>query len=89
MTDRREDEVAAIPYRPTAEPSATGVAGVRRRHEQELLEIRGVEGVGVGERGGREVILAYVHDATVQERLPREIEGVPVAAEVTGEISAL
>lgn len=86
MKDREE---AAMPYRPVSDQPASGAAGVKRRHEPELMEIDGVEGVGFGVRTGQEVILAYVRDAAVADRLPREVEGVPVAVEVTGEVRAL
>lgn len=76
-------------YQPAADAPASEAAGVKRRHELELMEIEGVEGIGIGVRTGREVILAYVRDAEVEERLPREIEGVPVAAEVTGVVRPL
>lgn len=85
----RDREEAAMPYRPAAEQPASGAAGVKRRHEMELMEIEGVEGVGIGVRTGEEVILAYVRDAEVADRLPREVEGVPVAVQVTGEVRAL
>ena len=89
MSDRSRGEEAAMPYRPASEPHAAGAAGVMRRHEAELMEIDGVEEVGLGDRTGHEVILAYVRDAAVAARLPREIEGVAVAAEVTGVVEAL
>lgn len=85
----RDREEAAMPYHPAAEPPASGAAGVKRRHEMELMEIEGVEGVGLGVRTGEEVILAYVRDSGVADRLPREVEGVPVAVQVTGEVRAL
>lgn len=82
-------EEAAMPYGPIAERSASGAAGVKRRHELELMEIEGVEGVGLGVQTGREVILTYVRDAAVADRLPREVEGVPIAVEVSGKVRVL
>jgi hypothetical protein len=81
-------ETAAVPYRPEAPAPRTAAGEVKLRHEEELLGIDGVEGVGLGYRGGREIILAYVRDAATRDRLPDEIEEVPVVAEVTGRIVA-
>lgn len=81
-------ENAAVEYRPEIPGPRTEAGRVKECHETELLAIDGVEGVGLGSRGGREVILAYVRDAATRDRLPEEIEGVPVTAEVTGRIVA-
>jgi hypothetical protein len=66
------------------------VERVQERHEAELMATPGVVGVGVGERHGRPVLLVMVKERTPEvDRLPQQIEGVPVEIEVTGEIEAL
>lgn len=63
---------------------------VLARHEEELMRIPGVNGVGIGERQGQPVILVML-DRPASElpaRIPSEIEGVPVETEVIGEVTA-
>lgn len=63
---------------------------VKERHEDDLLSREFVQGVGVGEEGGRPAIKVYVdglppgggHD------LPRVLEDVPVVVEVSGPFRA-
>ena len=88
-------EEAAMPYNPD-EPAATGsiwssqIAGVKQNHERELMAIDGVEGVGIGRNQiGDDVILVYVRDESVGQRLPFNIEGFQVKTQVTGIIDAL
>jgi hypothetical protein len=57
-------------------------------HDKELMAIPGVVGVYVGELRKQpclKVMLAR-NDPQVESRIPRELEGYPVRAEVTGEI---
>jgi hypothetical protein len=88
-------EEAAMPYNPD-EPAATGstsssqIAGVKQNHERELMAIDGVEGVGIGRNQiGDDVILVYVRDEAVGQRLPFNIEGFQVKTQITGIIDAL
>jgi hypothetical protein len=71
--------------------SETEVQRVKAQHELALLDLPGVQGVGIGDSGSDVVIKVYVDEATpaVTERIPREIEGVPVVVEQTGEFHAL
>ena len=86
-------EVAAMPYSP--EDSATtstssAVEQVKNDHEQELMAIDGVEGVGVGQgKIGNDAIIVYVRDEGARKRIPRTIAGYPVETIVTGVIDAL
>lgn len=65
---------------------------VRGAHEQEWLNIEGVEGVGIGldDKSDREVLTIYVSQKTkaVQEQIPTQVDGYPVRLEVTGEFHA-
>ncbi len=73
-------------------PSRSSIDQVKAAHEDELMKIEGVQGVGVGldERRDQLVIKIYVDEKTkaVQEKIPVELEGYPVQIEVTGEFRA-
>jgi hypothetical protein len=60
---------------------------VKRRHSAELLGMPGVCGVGVAKGKSGDLVLA-VHisadDPSVEARVPKEIEGVPVETVVSG-----
>ena len=60
------------------------------RHHDQLMAVPGVTGLGIGERGGRPVIVVMVVRLTadVTARLPRVLEGHPVVVEESGEIVA-
>ena len=63
---------------------------VKEKYETQLLNIEGVEGVGIGEESGRPVIKVYVvkKTKTLQGKIPARLEGYPVSMEVTGEFHA-
>lgn len=63
---------------------------VKQRHELRLMEIEGVQGVGLGEDAGRYEIRVYVDRdrPELHERIPPELEHVPVVLEATGELWA-
>lgn len=46
-------------------------------------QIEGVIGVGQGERNGKVVVEVYVRDHAAAEKLPAELDGIPVVATVT------
>ena len=52
----------------------------------ELLEIEGVQGVGLG---GPETVRVYVSVASVQDRVPAQIGNFKIESEVSGEIELL
>ena len=87
-------EDAAMPYDPPDETDTDRedalVVDVKNRHEQRLLAIDGVKGVGIGSTEiGDDAIILYLRDSSVRERIPSEIEGIPIRPEITGEIDAL
>lgn len=89
MTDL-PDETAAVPYDPPPDDAPRSRArAVKERHEQRLLDLPGVEGVGLAERGGAEAILLYLRDEASRSGVPTQIDGVQVACEITGPIAAL
>jgi len=85
-SDDRED--AVMPYQPGEEvpPAET----VRQKQQARLMEIEGVEGVGIGQDAiGDEGIVVYVRDAEAAKRIPRTLDGLNVIVQVTGPIDAL
>lgn len=89
MSNYRHED-AAMPYTP--EPSAETLSEMQRvkeTHEQELMAIDGVEGVGIGtNKIGDEAIIVYLRSRDVADRVPRTIEGFPVETQITGIIDA-
>jgi hypothetical protein len=62
------------------------VKRIKELHEVELLQLDGVQGVGIGEDRGQPAITVYVDDCASAERLaiPQAIENVPVMVEESG-----
>ena len=65
-------------------------AAALERHQDRLMSIPGVEGVGIGGSEDSPVIIVMVSKggADIRKKLPAQIEGHPVKVEVTGEITA-
>ncbi|HYR74402.1 MAG TPA: hypothetical protein VEM96_01050 [Pyrinomonadaceae bacterium] len=86
-------EDAAMAYYPeehTTTASSSDIERVKQAHEQELMSIDGVEGVGIGKNPiGGDAILVYLRDEGARKRVPGNIEGHPVETLVTGVIDAL
>lgn len=85
-----EYEDAAMPYSPdTSTEGSSAVEHVRQSHEQELMAIDGVEGVGVGRNSiGNDAIIVYLRTEDAKGRVPRSLDGYPVETKVTGIIDA-
>ena len=78
-----------MPYEPEPEP-ALAIDVVRQRHERDIIAIDGVVGLATGRsRAGGDAIVVYVRDASVEARVPSELEGYPVVTVVTGAVDAL
>ena len=63
-----------------------------RAHEEDLLNLPGVQGVGIGERGGKHVIKVLIDTKTPKtsryvEQIPAELEGYAVDIEEIGIIT--
>jgi len=72
-----------------SDPSASAQQVVEQ-HEDGLLALDGVVGVGVGERSGREVIEVYVDDdEAVSPDLPSSLDGYEIVVTVSGPVTAL
>ena len=64
---------------------------VKRRHESRLMKMRGVVGVGIGQKDGKDCIRIYVekdHPKILAE-LPRSLDEIPVEVVVAGSFKAL
>jgi hypothetical protein len=88
--DDLETEVAAKSYNPDPGRPTSDIAVVKERNKTRLLAIDGVEGVAIGrDQTGRDALLVFVRDESVQARLPAQIEGFRVIVNITGEIVPL
>jgi len=67
------------------------VEEVKRRHEGRIMKMRGVVGVGIGRKDGKDVIRIYVAEDSpkVLAALPQAIEEVPVEVVISGAFRAL
>lgn len=63
---------------------------VKRRHENQLLHLPGVIGVGLGRKEGKECIYVYVQEDSPKllSTVPRSLEDIPVEVIVTGTFEA-
>jgi hypothetical protein len=70
------------------------IAEAKTRHEDELLALPNVTGVGVGERAGRPVIKVFVTEKVPEstlapeERVPASLDGFEVDVEAIGLVKA-
>lgn len=67
------------------------VEEVKRRHEVRLMKIRGVVGIGIGRKDGKDCIRVYVNEETpkILAALPRTLDEIPVEVVVSGTFKAL
>jgi hypothetical protein len=80
------------PQGPSGEGAAWGIREVKARHERDLLSLPGVVSVGIGRRadGTSEIVVGLDrHRPSILREIPRELDGYPVRAEVTGRARAL
>ncbi|MCI4371664.1 MAG: hypothetical protein L3J78_03345 [Thermoplasmata archaeon] len=63
---------------------------VKRKHEAHLMSLRGVVGVGIGRKEGRDYICVYVkdNDPKILAAVPRTLEEIPVEIIVSGPFTA-
>jgi hypothetical protein len=70
------------------------IAEAKTRHENELLALPNVTGVGIGERAGRPVIKVFVTEKVPEsalapeERVPASLDGYEVDVEAIGLVEA-
>lgn len=62
---------------------------VMARHQDQLMAIPGVTGIGIGEQNGQPAIVIMVNRLTLElkARLPRQLDGFPVVVEQSGAIT--
>jgi len=71
-----------------------GVEAVKTKHEEQLMRLPNVVGVGIGERAGKPVIKVFVTqkvpDSALrpQEIIPKSLEGYETSVEEIGVITA-
>ena len=70
-----------------------GVRDALRKHEDQLLRLPNVTGVGIGERNGSEVIIVYVtrkvstSELRPDDVVPKFLEGCAIVVEEIGSIT--
>jgi hypothetical protein len=74
--------------RPRRSPQ-TLVERIKRVHEDELMSVPGVEGIGISKDGSGEFLVAYVRTSDVARGLPASLDGVELRSVVSSKISAL
>lgn len=62
---------------------------VKQKHEVNWIRIPGVEGVGIGEEDGTEVIVVYLSTPQKPGIIPTTIEGFRVVTHYVGEFTSL
>ena len=64
------------------------------KHEEKLMQLPNVNGVGIGEKGGKEVIKVFVthkvpeSSLRPEEIIPKTLEGFEVDVEEIGNVTA-
>ncbi len=62
---------------------------VKQKHELDLMKIEGVEGVGISEENGQEVIVLYTSkDPQQMSAIPQELEGYSIICKKTDPFKA-
>lgn len=69
----------------------SSAAEVKRRHESRLMKMRGVVGVGIGRKDGKDCIRIYVEKDSpkVLAEIPEALEDIPIEVVVAGTFRAL
>jgi hypothetical protein len=70
------------------------IKAVKMKHEEQLMRLPNVTGVGIGEKGGKEVIRVFVthkvpeSSLRPEEIIPKSVEGYEVDVEDIGTVTA-
>jgi hypothetical protein len=70
------------------------ITAVKRMHEEKLMGMPNVTGVGIGEKGGKEVIKVFVthkvpeSSLRPEEIIPKKLDGFEVDVEDIGNVTA-
>ena len=67
---------------------ADNIEVAHRRLSDQVIDLPGVAGVGVGSQGGKPCLKVYLEtgDAGVRQKIPSSILGIPVSVEKSGQI---
>jgi len=78
-------------YRGKNPMAAETIKEVLKKHTKELMSLPGVVGTGQGLCEGKPCIKVFVIDKTpdLEQKIPKTLDGYPVAIEATGPIKAL
>ena len=69
------------------------IEDVKEKHEEQLMRLRNVTGVGIGEKGGKAVIKVFVthkvpeSELKSQEIVPKKLEGWETDVEEIGVVT--
>ena len=89
MTAPIDDGPVGVDYDPGAESPTSAVEEVMQKHEDRLLRVPGVTGVGVGRNAiGNAAIVIYLEEKSAAAKIPDRVDGFDVVVEVTGAIDA-
>lgn len=70
------------------------IKAVKEQYEEQLMRLPNVTGVGIGQKGGKEVIRVYVthkvpeSSLRPEEIIPKSVEGYEVDVEDIGTVTA-
>jgi len=67
------------------------ITEVLKKYTDDWMEIPGVNGTGEGEQDGKPAVIVFVErkSATIEEKIPKTVEGFTVVIEEIGEIKPL
>ncbi len=84
------NEDAALSYNPDDESSSSELQVAVADATKLLGHLSGVHGLGESKlSNGNDAIVVYVENESVLAKLPRNVRGIPVVGEITGEIRPL
>jgi hypothetical protein len=80
-----------VSYSTQPDATPTAIEAAANGLSQELLSIRGIAGVGIGQSAGSPCLRVYLENGStaLRSRVPTQFRGFPVVQEVTGPIEAL
>lgn len=89
MTSSIDDTPIGLDYDPAPESAESVVEEVMLDHEERLLQLPGVTGVGIGQNAvGDAAIIVYLEEKCSAAKLPKQLNGFDVVVEITGAIDA-
>ena len=65
-----------------------GIRDILKKHKEKLMNLPGVESVGIGKKQGQEIIIIMVSEETSISIIPENINGYTVEIRKTGKFRA-